>query len=117
MNPISHVTATCVVKQFVPWSPSCPPDFIANYKANSMAFAVVYVLLLMLHGRNFAVRLVKGNFEVKMSNAVMMMDIAFMLCSFLSLVKWANYFSIHHDDSCISSVAGDFRLSFVLISM
>ncbi len=117
MESTSNVTSSCVLEDFVPWSPSCPPAFIAKYKANSMAFAVVYVLLLILHGRNFAVRLVKGKFEVKMSNAVMMMDIAFMLCSFLSLVRWANYLSIHHDDSCISSIAGDFRVSFVLIAM
>ena len=117
MDSAANSTPSCVLEQFVPWSPACPSAFIAQYKAISMAFAIVYVLLLMLHGRNVAVRLLKGSFEVKVSNAVMMMDIAFMLCSFLSLVRWSNYFSIHHNDGCISSVAGDFRLSFVFIAM
>ena len=71
----------------------------------------------MLHGRNFAVRLVKGDFEVKLSNSIMMIDIALMLASLLCMVKWSNYNTIHHNDSCIAGVAGDLRLSFILIAM
>ncbi len=106
-----------MLEEFVPWSPSCPPAFIAQYKANSMAFAIVYAGLLMLHGRNFAVRLLKGDFEVKVSNPIMMIDIAFMLASLFALVKWSNYKSNHHYDSCIAEIAGDLRLSFILIAM
>jgi hypothetical protein len=110
-------TASCVLEEFVPWSPSCPSAFIAQYKANSMAFAIVYAVLFMLHGRNFAVRLVKGDFEVKVSNSIMIMDIAFMLTSLLCMIMWSNYNSIHHNDSCIADVAGDLRVSFAFIAM
>jgi hypothetical protein len=82
-----------------------------------MAFAIVYAGLLMLHGRNFAVRLVKGDFEVKVSNSIMMIDIAFMLSTLCCLVTWSNYFSIHHDDGCVAGVAGDLRLSFGIIAL
>ena len=106
-----------MLEEFVPWSPACPSAFIAQYKANSMAFAIVYAGLLMLHGRNFAVRLVKGNFEVKVSNSIMMVDVALMLASLLCMVKWSNYKSIHHNDSCTAEIAADLRLSFILIAM
>ena len=117
MNSASNSTAACVLEQFVLWSPACPSAFIAKYKANSMAFAIVHAGLLMLHGRNFAVRLVQGNFEVKVSNSIMMVDIALMLSSLCCLVMWSNYFSIHHNDGCIAGVAGDLRLSFMLIAV
>ena len=118
MNITSNgTTASCVLEQFVPWSPACPSAFIARYKAISMAFAIVYAGLLMLHGRNFAVRLVKGDFEVKVTNSIMMIDISFMLASLWCLVSWSNYFSTHHDDGCIAGVAGDLRLSFVVVAM
>ncbi len=118
MNSTSNfTTAPCVLEEFVPWSPACPSSFIAQYKAISMAFAIVYAGLLMLHGRNFAVRLVKGNFEVKVSNSIMMIDIAFMLSSLCCLVKWSNYKTIHHNDSCTAAIASDLRLSFILVSM
>ena len=117
MNFTSNSTAHCVLEEFVPWSPACPSAFIAQYKANSMAFAIVYAGLLMLHGRNFAVRLVKGDFEVKVSNPIMMIDIAFMLASLCCMVKWSNYFSIHHNDSCIADIAGDLRISFGFIAV
>ena len=114
----NSTTASCVLEQFVPWSPACPSAFIAQYnKANSMAFAIVYAGLLMLHGRNFAVRLVKGDFEVKLSNPIMMVDVALMLASLLCMVKWSNYKSIHHNDSCTAEIAGHLRLSFILIAM
>ncbi len=71
----------------------------------------------MLHGRNFAVRLVKGNFEVKVSKSIMMIDIAFMLASLCCLICWSNYNTIHHHDGCIAGVAADLRLSFVVIAM
>ncbi len=109
-------TASCVLEEFVPWSPACPSAFIAQYKANSMAFAIVYAGLLMLHGRNFAVRLVKGDFEVKVSNAIMMVDISLILASLLCLVKWSNYNANHHDDSCAAEISADLRVSFVLIA-
>ncbi len=118
MNVTSNSTNTsCVLEQFVPWSPACPSAFIAQYKANSMAFAIVYAGLLMLHGRNFAVRLVKGNFEVKVSNPIMMVDITLMLTSFVCMLTWSNYNTIHHNDGCSAGVAGDLRLSFVIIAM
>ena len=117
MNSTYNSTTSCVLEEFVPWSPACPSTFIAQYKAISMAFAIVYAGLLMLHGRNFAVRLVKGDFEVKVSNSIMMIDIAFMLASLFSMVKWSNYFSIHHNDSCTAEIAGDLKLSFILIAM
>ncbi len=118
MNSTYNVTtALCVLEEFVPWSPSCPSAFIAQYKSISLAFAIVYAGLLMLHGRNFAVRLVKGNFEVKVSNSIMMMDIAFMLSSLCCLVRWSNYFSIHHNDGCTAEIAGDLRLSCIFIAM
>ena len=110
-------TASCVLEEFVPWSPACPSAFIAQYKANSMAFAIVYAGLLMLHGRNFAVRLVKGNFEVKVSNSIMMIDITFMLSSLFCLVMWSNYYGVHHNDGCTAGVAGDLRLSFAMIAV
>ena len=81
-----------------------------------MAFAIVYAGLLMLHGRNFAVRLVKYNFELKVSNPIMMIDIALMLASLCCMVTWSNYNTIHHDDSCTAEIARDLRLSFVLIA-
>ncbi len=72
----------------------------------------------MLHGRNFGVRLVKGNFEVKVSNSsIMMVDVALILASLLCMVMWSNYYTIHHNDSCIAGVAGDLRVSFVVIAM
>ena len=71
----------------------------------------------MLHGRNFAVRLVKGDFEVKLSNSIMMIDIALMLASLLCMVKWSNYNTIHHNDNCTADIAADLRLSFILIAM
>ena len=117
MNSTYNSTASCVLEEFVPWSPACPSAFIAQYKANSMAFAILYAGLLMLHGRNFAVRLVKGDFEVKVSNPIMMIDIAFMLASLCSLVRWSNYLTIHHNDSCIAVIASDLRLSFILVAM
>ena len=118
MNVVSNfTTAPCVLEQFVPWSPACPSAFIAQYKANSMAFAIVYAGLLMLHGRNFAVRLVKSDFEVKLSKSIMKNDIPFMLASLLCVISWSNYFSIHHDDSCLAEIAGDLRLSFGFIAM
>ena len=113
----NSTTSSCVLEQFVPWSPACPSAFIAQYKANSMAFAIVYAGLLMLHGRNFAVRLVKGNFEVQVSNRIMMVDIALMLASLLCMVMWSNYNAIHHNDSGIADIAGDLRLSFGFIAM
>jgi hypothetical protein len=117
MNITSNsTTASCVLEEFVPWSPSCPSAFIAQYKAISMAFAIVYAGLLMLHGRNFAVRLVKGNFEVKVSNSIMMIDIALMLASLFSMMKWSNNRTIHHNDGCSAQIGGDMRLSFLLIA-
>ncbi len=71
----------------------------------------------MLHGRNFGVRLVKGDFEVKVSNPIMMVDITLILASFVCMLVWSNYMSIHHDDGCSAGVAGDLRLSFILIAM
>jgi hypothetical protein len=118
MNSTSNATtASCVLEEFVPWSPACPSSFIAQYKAISMAFAIVYAGLLMLHGRNFAVRLVKGNFEVKASNSIMMVDIALMLASLFSMLMWSNYYGVHHNDSCTAEIAGDLKLSFALIPM
>ena len=117
MNVTSNgTTSSCVLEEFVPWSPACPSAFIAQYKANSMAFAIVYAGLLMLHGRNFAVRLVKGDFEVKVSNPIMMIDIALMLASLLCMVKWSNYNANHHDDTCAAEISADLRVSFVLIA-
>ncbi len=118
MNSTSNLTAvSCVLEEFVPWSPACPSAFIAQYKTNSMAFAIIYAGLLMLHGRNFAVRLVKYNFEVKVSNSIMMFDIALMLTSLCSMLMWSNYNGVHHDDSCTAGIAGDLKLSFALIPM
>ena len=114
MNSTSNSTASCVLEEYVPWSPACPSAFIALYQFTSMAFAIVYSGLLMLHGHNFAVRLVKGDFEVKISNSIMMVDIAFMLASLLGVLLWSNYFCVHHDDSCTADIAGDLRLSFIL---
>jgi hypothetical protein len=117
MNSTSNATTACVLEQFVVWSPACPSAFISEYKANSIAFSMTYYMLLFLHCRNFAVRLVKGDFEVKVSNSIMMIDITFMLASLFCLVRWSNYNSVHHNDSCIAEICGDLRLSFVLIAM
>jgi hypothetical protein len=117
MNSTSNSTTPCVLEQFVPWSPSCPSGFIAQYKANSMAFAIAYYLLLMLHGRNFAIRLVKGNFEVKLSNSIMMSDFAQVFSSLFCMIFRSNHNSIHHDDGCVAATACDLRLSFMLIAL
>ncbi len=116
MSSTSNSTSSCVLEEFVPWSPACPSAFIAQYQSISMAFALVYTGLLMLHGHNFGVRLVKVDFEVKMSNSIMMVDIAFMLASLLGILQWSNYYGVHHDDRCTADVAGDLRLSFILIA-
>jgi hypothetical protein len=117
MNSTYNTTTPCVLEEFVVWPPSCPSAFVDKYKANSMAFAIVYTGLLMLHGRNFAVRLVKGNFEVKLSNSIMMSDISSLLTALFSMIAWSNYNTIHHDDSCIADIAGDLRVACVLISV
>ena len=112
----STYNSSCVLEQFVVWSPSCPSSLTENYKAISITFAVVYTCLLMIHGRNFAVRLMKDNFKVKVSNSIMMIDIALMLICLLSMVMWSNYKSIHHNDGCVADIAGDLRLSFIMIA-
>ncbi len=117
MNSTSSSTSSCVLEEYVPWSPACPSAFIALYQSISMAFAVAYTGLLMLHGHNFAVRLVKADFEVKMSNSIMMVDIALMLASLLGILRWSNYYGVHHHDSCTAEIAGDLRLSFILIAL
>ena len=115
MNSTSN--SSCVLEEFVVWSPSCPSSLKENYKAISITFAVVYACLLMIHGRNFAVRLVKDNFKVKVSNSIMMIDIALMLICLFSMVMWSNYNGIHHYDGCTAEIAGDLRLSFGFIAL
>jgi len=115
MNSTSN--ASCVLEEFVVWSPSCPSWFIDQYKANSIIFVLVAGCLLMLHTRNFAVRLVKENFKVKLSNTNMMADIAFMMASLLSVITFSNFKSFHYDDGCVASVAGDLRLTFILLAV
>ncbi len=115
MNSTS--SSACVLEEFVVWSPSCPRWFIDQYKAISITFVVAAACLLMLHTRNFAVRLVKENFKLRMSNSIMMADVAWMLSSLFSMMTFSNYKSIHFDDGCTAAVAGDLRLSFIVIAL
>jgi hypothetical protein len=118
MNSTSNISAsTCVLEEFVVWSPSCPPRFIDQYKAISITFVVAAAGLLMLHTRNFAVRLVKENFKLRMSNSIMMNDVAWMLASLCTIMTFSNYKSIHYDDGCTAAVTGDLRLSFLIVAM
>ena len=117
MNSTSNTSASaCVLEEFVVWSP-CPPWFIDQYKAISITFVVASAGLLMLHTRNFAVRLVKENFKLSMSNSIMMNDVAWMLASLFSMITFSNYKSIHYDDGCTAAVTGDLRLSFIIIAL
>jgi hypothetical protein len=61
--------------------------------------------------------LVKENFNLRMSNSIMMNDVAWMLSSLVSMMTFSNNSSIHFDDGCTAAVAGDLRLSFIVIAL
>jgi hypothetical protein len=115
MNSTS--SSACVLEEFVVWSPSCPRWFIDQYKAISITFLGIYTFSLMLHARNLAVRLMKEKLKFKMSDSIMMADVAFVLASLSCMLEWSNYNTVHHNDFCIADIAADSRFSFALISM
>lgn len=112
------MNATCVLETHVPWPPSaCPEWFVERYQTISIVWASLHTGSLIVHSRNFAVRLVKENFKVSLSNYVIMTDVAVMLSCFFSIVTYSNMYGVHHDDGCTAAIANDLRLSFLLIAL
>jgi hypothetical protein len=77
---------------------------------------MLYAIMFLIHGRNFALRLIKFDMKIKLSNHIMMIDIYLLLASMCGMIQFTNWGGHHYKDKCTAYIAGAFVTPFIIIS-
>ena len=111
---ITQETDNCTLHYFHVWPSTCSESMISHYKWISLVLGLAFFTALALHFNNMAVRLVQSKFKINIKDSTVRVNILCIMASICGVLEMSNYYGYHHNDYCISSVAGTLCTSLLV---
>ncbi len=113
MNGTSGNTS-CIIPRYKESLYRCSEDIQLHYKVVSFTLASIHTVLLSLHLKNWALRILQANFKINFGQVSTTLNIFNVVGCISGIVSMSNFRSIHHSDHCASDVSMDMTTSILI---